>query len=178
MTPYIFESERLGFRIWKEEDRESFAILNADGEIMKYYTNVLTEKESNDLVDRFKAHMAAKGFGPWVVEIKETREFIGYIGFLTAIFDSEFTPCVEIGWRLDKKHWHEGYATEGALACLQYGFKHLNFEEVCSFTAITNQPSINVMKRIGMTYQCEFKHPKIEDSNPLKNHVLYKLKRK
>ncbi|MCT4661385.1 MAG: GNAT family N-acetyltransferase [Tissierellales bacterium] len=175
MTSYIFESERLGFRIWRETDRKIFAAINADKETMKYFPSTMTKDASNDLVDRFKAHMAAKGFGPWAVEIKETGEFIGYIGFSTAVFIAEFTPCVEIGWRLDKSQWHNGYATEGAQACLKYGFENLGFDEVYSFTAELNEPSENVMKRLGMSYVCNFDHPKVEDGSKIKNHKLYKI---
>lgn len=175
MKSYIFESERLGFRTWRDSDREAFSDLSSDSEIMKYYTNLLNEEESNDLIDRFKTHMAAKGFGAWAVEIKETGEFIGCIGFLTVVFDAKFAPCVEIGWKLDKKYWHEGYATEGGLACLEYGFENLGFDTIYSFTASVNQSSINVMKRIGMTYQYEFEHPRVSPDSELKTHVLYKI---
>lgn len=175
MTSYIFESERLGFRIWREPDRKIFAAINSDGENRKYFPGKLTRAESDDLVDRFKTHMAAKGFGLWAVEIKETGEFIGYIGFSTVVFIADFTPCVEIAWMIKKSHWKKGYATEGARACLGYGFKKLGFDEVYSFTAKINEPSENVMKRLGMSYVCDFEHPKVEEGSNLKLHKLYKI---
>lgn len=85
--------------------------------------------------------------------------------------------AAEIGWRLDKRFWKQGYAVEGAQACLAYAFGPLGMTEVYSFTSVINQPSEAVMKRIGMTKIGEFEHPKLDRDSPLKTHVLYKIKR-
>src|SRR5699024_12133542 len=66
------------------------------------------------------------GFGLYAVEEKTNNEFIGFIGFHRATFEADFTPCIEIGWRLKKEAWGKGYATEGAASCLKYGFTVLN----------------------------------------------------
>lgn len=174
---YIFESERLGFRLWRKEDKVPFSRMNADINVMKYFSSVLTKKESNEFVDKIKGHFKLYGYGLWVVEIKATREFVGFIGFYTATFKAHFTPCVEIGWRLDSRYWHKGYATEGALKCLEYGFNILGFNSVFSFTSKLNQPSINVMKKIGLIEVGSFIHPKINKDNSLSEHVLYKIDR-
>ncbi|WP_339364221.1 GNAT family N-acetyltransferase, partial [Vallitalea maricola] len=92
-----------------------------------------------------------------------------------AIFESYFTPCVEIGWRLDNKYWNKGYATEGAKACLKYGFNIIGLNDIYSFTSQLNEPSINVMKKIGLIEQGTFNHPKVEKDNHLRTHVLYKI---
>lgn len=175
---YIFESDRLGFRMWEESDKEPFAKMNANEEVMKYFPKVLESKESDEFVHRIREHFKQNGYGLWVVEIKDTKEFIGFIGFLIATFEAEFTPCVEIGWRLDNKYWNKGYATEGARACLEYGFNELNLERVYSFTAVINEPSQNVMNKIGLKKIGEFLHPKVEEGSPLKHHVLYKIDKK
>ena len=80
---------------------------------------------------------------------------------------------MEIGWRLAKAYWNKGYATEGAKACLQYGYDKLGFQDVYSFTSQLNKPSIRVMEKIGLIKIGEFMHIKLEDENPLKPHVLY-----
>lgn len=172
---YIFESSRLGFRRWKESDKELFSRMNSDEKVMRYFPKTLSREESDKFFHRIVEHFKEKGYGLWAVEIKETKEFIGFIGFLYTTFEAEFTPCVEIGWRLDNKYWNKGYATEGAKSCLDYGFRNLNFSSIYSFTAEINKPSENVMKKIGMKKVGEFRHPKVEEGSPLKNHVLYSI---
>lgn len=173
--PYVFESARLGFRRWQESDRNAFASMNADVSVMKYFPNVLTKDDSDLLIKRFESHFDEKGYGIWVVEIKETQEFIGFIGLLEVNMDVDFKKSTEIGWRLDKKFWKKGFAVEGAKACLNYAFNVLKMEEIYSFTALLNQPSETVMKRIGMTKIKEFDHPNMELNHPLRRHVLYKI---
>lgn len=178
INEYIFESSRLGFRMWKESDKDLLYNMNANKEVMRYFPKTLDYKETDSFLDRIQEHFKEKGYGLWAVEIKETKEFIGFIGFLNATFEAEFTPCVEIGWRLDNKYWNKGYATEGAKACLQYGFIELNLDAVYSFTAEINKPSENVMKKIGLKKTGEFKHLRVEEGSPLKPHVLYKIEKK
>jgi len=142
---------------------------------MEYFPNTLTKAESDKLIERFEKHAEDKGFGIWVVERKEDGAFIGYIGLLEVGFDAGFQGAVEIGWRLDNKFWKQGYATEGAKACLDYAFHVLGLKEIVSFTALTNTPSEKVMQRIGMVKVKEFDHPKLEGNSPLSRHILYKI---
>jgi len=175
MTQRIFESERLNFRLWKEADQGPFAKMNADADVMLYFPNTLSKVSSDAFIDRMIEFHKNYGYGLYAVELKATGEFIGFIGFALPSFEADFMPCIEIGWRLSKEFWHHGYATEGALACLTYGFDQLGFNEVVSFTSKINVPSIAVMERIGLTYVKDFQHPKIEEGHRLRTHVLYKL---
>jgi ribosomal-protein-alanine N-acetyltransferase len=177
MNKYIFESKRLGFRNWKSSDKIQFAAMNSNPAVMKYFPKQLTATESDNFVERIKYHFVKHGYGLWAVELKLTREFIGFIGFQNATFEADFTPCVEIGWRLDEKYWNNGYATEGAMRCLEYGFNTLKLDNIYSFTAKINTPSKNVMKKIGMKKQREFNHPKVDQNSALLEHVLYKVSR-
>jgi ribosomal-protein-alanine N-acetyltransferase len=85
-------------------------------------------------------------------------------------------PCVEIGWRLGKRFWGNGYATEGAQAILNYAFVELGLEEVLAWTTSANIRSQNVMKRLQMMYDphCDFQHPSLPEGHPLRPHVLYR----
>lgn len=74
----------------------------------------------------------------------------GFIGFHNENFNDDFSSFIEIGWRLKVEFWENGYATEGAKACLDYGFGKLGFDKIYSFTAKINERSENVMKKIGM----------------------------
>lgn len=169
------ETERLILRSWKYEDRESFAVMNGDGNVMRYFPATLSVDESKAFVDRINAEFEETGFGLYAVVIKATGEFIGYVGFHRFTFDAPFSPGWEIGWRISDKFWHKGYATEAAKACLDYASTNHLCDRLYSFTAVPNIPSANVMKRLGMSYQGTFMHPALADGHWLKEHKLYSI---
>lgn len=85
------------------------------------------------------------GFGLWAVILKETNEFIGQCGLTIQPWkDSE---VLEIGYLFERKYWHNGYATEAAIACKRYAFETLGASEICSIIRDTNTASQNVAKR-------------------------------
>jgi ribosomal-protein-alanine N-acetyltransferase len=163
----------LQLRDWEETDLEPFSGLNADEQVMRYFPRTLSTEESNGFYQSIIAEFKECGFGLYAVEVKETKHFIGFIGFHRATFEADFTPCIEIGWRLTKEAWGKGYASEGAAACLQYGFNNLGFKDVYSFTADVNTPSKNVMIKIGMDFVKMFHYPKVEKDSDLSKHVLF-----
>lgn len=174
---YVVATERLGMRHWKEADVAPFAAMNKDKDVMRYFPQTLAEEETAAMMKRIEAHFQQHGFGLFALETLATNEFIGYTGFMIPRFESFFTPCVEIGWRLKKEEWNKGYATEAASACLRYGFQTLGFAGVFSFTSALNLPSEKVMRKIGMHKEGEFDHPAIESDSPLCRHVLYKIEK-
>jgi RimJ/RimL family protein N-acetyltransferase len=113
------------------------------------------------------------------VQIPAITRFAGFIGLSIPSFEAPFTPCVEIGWRLDPEHWNCGYATEGARAVLEYGFVSLQLDEIVSFTAPGNLRSRRVMEKIGMAHSPsdDFDHPALPEGHPLRRHVLYRTDR-
>ncbi|SFT15330.1 GNAT family N-acetyltransferase [Paenibacillus sp. BC26] len=169
------ETARLRLRDWEEADLAPFAEMNADEEVMRYFPKPLSADETKVFYNNIVSEFAECGFGLYAVEVKETNRFIGFIGFHHATFESDFTPCIEIGWRLKKEAWGKGYATEGAAACLDYGFNGLGFSDVYSFTADMNKPSSQVMVKIGMNFMKHFNHPRVEAGSPLCKHVLYHI---
>lgn len=169
------ETERLILRSWKFDDREPFAEMNGNGNVMKYFPATLSIDESNAFVDCIKTEFEETGFGLYAVEIKETGEFIGYVGFHRFSFDAPFSPRWEIGWRISDRFWHKGYATEAAKACLGFAREKHFCDRLYSFTAVPNIPSENVMKRIGMIYGGTFMHPALADGHWLKEHKLYSI---
>jgi RimJ/RimL family protein N-acetyltransferase len=146
---------------------------------MEHFPGMLTPDESNGFIDRVEAHFEKHGFGLWAVEIPGVVPFAGFIGLAIPRFETHFTPCVEIGWRLATECWGHGYATEGARAVLAFGFQELRLPEIVSFTVPGNLRSRRVMEKIDMTRNSldDFDHPGLPEGHPLRRHVLYRIVR-
>jgi RimJ/RimL family protein N-acetyltransferase len=159
----IFETDRLIIREWLDRDRLDFYEMSADEDVMKFFPNTLKKKECDRVVKRLKGLQAKNGCCFWSCELKASNAFIGLVG-LNKIEDGlPFSPCVEIGWRLSKEHWGNGFATEAAIGCLKYGFKTLNLTKIVSFAVKDNASSIKVMEQIGMVNSMNnFDHPKVD----------------
>ena len=170
-------TNRLILRQWCEEDLAPFAQMNADPIVMEYFPSVLSQKESDELANKIQNHFQKNGFGFWAVEMPTVTRFAGFIGLSIPSFTAHFTPCVEIGWRLKKECWGQGYATEGANACLEFGFQELQLKEIVSLTATQNARSQRVMEKISMTRapKDDFQHPLLPETHPLSHHVLYRI---
>lgn len=170
---------RLRLRRWRDEDRAPFAALNADPRVTEHFVSALDRAESDALVTHFEAHFDQRGFGLWAVEAPGVAAFVGFVGLAVPSFQSHFTPCVEIGWRLAAEFWGRGYATEAARAALAFGFEALALGEIVSFTVPDNWRSRRVMGRLGMTRSPadDFEHPRLPEGHPLRPHVLYRLPR-
>jgi ribosomal-protein-alanine N-acetyltransferase len=172
-------TERLLMRRWRDSDREPFAALNADPQVMAHFPATLDRAASDAFVDRVEAGFEAGGFGLWALERLDTGEFIGVTGLSTARFQAHFTPAVEVGWRLCRQAWGHGFATEAARQALAVGFGEFGLAEIVSFTATGNAASQAVMRRLGMTRDPaeDFEHPALAPGHPLRRHVLYRLSR-
>src|ERR1700733_6773756 len=166
---------RLILRRWKDEDRAPFASLNADPETLVFFPSTLTRQESDAFVDRIEARFAEHGYGLWALEVRETGEFIGFTGLAPLHHDVPNGGGMEIGWRLARHAWHQGYATEAAHAARDVAFSGVGLAELWSMTAVLNTPSQAVMRRIGMTESVRFEHPRVPDGSPLRPHVMYHL---
>lgn len=175
---YFFTSERLGFRNFMDSDLIPFHKMNSDPEVMKYFPSVLVKEQTRSLMDRINDHITEHGFGFFAIDLLSEKNFIGFIGLKRTNFIADFTPCVEIGWRLDKNYWNQGLATEGASKCLDFAFNESDLNDIYSFTALVNFPSERIMQKIGMNKISEFNHPLLENSHPLNPHCLYHLTKK
>ena len=174
-APRVYlETERLVLRGWTSADRPGFASLNRDPEVMRYFPAPLSESESDALLTRIEQGLERQGYGLFAATEKTNGGFLGFIGLNRATFKSDFTPCVEVGWRLMRAVWGRGFATEGARACLEFARQELKLPEVYSFTARSNARSIAVMRRIGLNFAGEFDHPDVDANNPLRRNVLYR----
>lgn len=170
-------TRRLILRRWRKQDREPFAVMNADPEVMEHFPARLTRDESDALIDRLEAGFEERGFGLWALEIAETGQFIGFTGLSVPRFQAHFTPAVEVAWRLCRSSWGHGYASEAARRALGIAFEEVGLREVVSFTPVTNHRSQAVMQRIGMTHDPAgtFDHPSMKEGHPLRRHVLWRI---
>ena len=124
--PFI-KTDRLILRQWNKNDFEPFARINADPKVQKYFPKLLTREESDHKILQYQKHIEKFGWGFWVVSLSENGECIGTVGLQNTPFQAHFVPAVCVGWRLAFEHWGKGYATEGALAVLRYGFETLRY---------------------------------------------------
>lgn len=174
------KTARLLLRRWRSDDREAFAALNADPEVMRYMPRLLTAEESRRWIDRMEAEFERDGFGLWALELPGEASFIGFTGLNRVPFEASFTPAVEIGWRLERRHWGRGYASEAAGASLRAGFRQFGLTEIVAETAELNTPSRRVMARIGLRHDPagSFMNPYFRPEHPCARHVLYRATRK
>ena len=181
MTPTsdTISDSRIVLRRWRDSDLLAFAAMNADPEVMRHFPATLNSRESADLLTRIRQHFDQHGYGVWALEITGQLPFAGFVGLLQVNFEAHFSPAVEIAWRLVHSAWGKSYATKAALRVLHHAFEELQLEEVVSFTVPANQRSQAVMQRIGMHTHIEdnFEHPRLPTGHPLREHVLYRLKR-
>ncbi|MBS0450828.1 MAG: GNAT family N-acetyltransferase [Proteobacteria bacterium] len=170
-------TQRLNLRTWRDADRDAFAALNADPQVMEFFASTLSRSASDASIDAWQLQFAQRGWSNWAVEIKATGQFIGFVGLSVPVRVLPFTPCVEVGWRLARSAWGQGYATEGAREALRFGFVTLGLAEIVSFTAVVNARSRAVMERIGMSRDAheDFEHPAVPPGSPLRRHCLYRL---
>jgi RimJ/RimL family protein N-acetyltransferase len=170
-------TERLLMRRWRDSDRKPFADLNGDPDTLRFFPATLDRAASDAFVDRIESRFEEQGFGLWALEIAESGQFIGYTGLNPLPDDVPGGGGMEIGWRLAKYAWHHGYATEAARAALGVAFDGAGLPEVWSMTAVLNEPSQAVMRRIGLTEVARFDHPRIPVGDPVRAHVMYHLAR-
>ena len=176
MKHYLFKSDRLGFRNWQETDIENLATINADKEVMKFFPSTRSLSETKTFIKRMQQQYIEKGYCYFAVDTLKDETLIGFIGLSEQNYEADFTPCIDIGWRLAKSAWNKGYATEGAKRCLEFGFKTLHLDKIYSIAPVVNTRSQQVMQKIGMHEVKTFAHPQLLDNARLRKCLLYEVK--
>lgn len=155
----VAETERLILREFSIEDAQSFYELNLDKEVMKYTADKVFADvaESEALIRNYKEYQL-NGYGRWTVLLKETNEVLGWCGL--KYIDS--VQEVDLGYRLHRRYWNNGYATEASKASVKIGFEEYGIDLIVGRTMTDNRPSRRVLEKIGMTYWKDFdfeEHP-------------------
>ena len=164
-------------RRWRDSDRGPFAAMNADPEVMRYFPETLDRAASDGYLDRIEALFQRQGFGLWALEQAATGRFLGFTGLNPMPPGVPGAGGMEVGWRLAAHAWHQGFATEAASAALDVAFRGAGLAEIWSMTAVLNEPSQAVMRRLGMTLYGHFEHPRVEPGHRLRPHVVYRIAR-
>lgn len=168
------KTERLMLRDWRDSDLAPWAAMNADPEVRHYLGGPLTYEQAAAWVLNYQDDLDRHGYGFWAIETRATGEFIGFTGLATVDDEMPFTG-IELGWRLARSAWGNGYATEAGQAALRHGFDVMDLSVIVAVTMAQNLRSQAVMRRIGMTTNAaeDFDDPDVDDVS-LRRHVVYR----
>ncbi|UJL47352.1 GNAT family N-acetyltransferase [Virgibacillus sp. NKC19-16] len=148
---FVLSTERINLRKMNNNDVGNLMEIFSDPVAMEYYPSTKDEQETKKWIDWTISNYANFGSGLWIVEEKETGEFLGQCGIVLQKVDGVVE--MEIGYLFARRVWGNGYATEAALACKKYGFEELGLTRMISLIDINNVPSIKVAERIGMKWE-------------------------
>lgn len=171
----VLRTHRLVLRPWRDDDREPFAALNADPEVMAHLMAPLSREASDAMIERMRLHVARRGFGVWAVEERATRAFVGMIGLTVPSFEAPFLPAVEVLWRFGRPYWGQGLAFEAASEVLACAFGRLGLPQVLAFTTPANERSWRLMERLGMVQVGTFDHPNVPEGHASRPHLRFAI---
>ena len=175
----ILETERLILRTWEGDDIDKYYRINQDPKVTEFLLITPSIEQVDEFINSMNEQFKLLNYTLFAAVEKTSNELMGFIGLNPPKWESHFTPCVEIGWRLGSKYWGRGYATEGAKAVLEYGFNECHLNEIVSFTVPENIRSMRVMEKLGMERDSDddFNHPLVPFEHKLLKHVLYRISR-
>jgi RimJ/RimL family protein N-acetyltransferase len=173
VSEFRLETERLVLRDWRAEDVDDFLIVCSDPETMEFLGPVKDRQGVAELIADLQ-HRAQHGHTFWAVERKEDGRVIGFTGVIRGLVP-QIENELEIGWRIARDCWRNGYAYEAATATLEWIWANRPGEPVVAITAEGNVRSRALMEKLGMTHRPErdFVHPKLAADDPLAPHVVY-----
>lgn len=156
---FQIETERLILRSILPTDIDGMFELDSDPEVHKYLgnkpfnTKSQSEQNINEIINQYQE----LGIGRWAMINKQTHEFMGWSGLkLNTITLNGHSNFYDVGYRIIKRYWGEGYATESSIAALDYGFNKLNLDTIYGITVKDNQASHHVLLKIGLKYIEDF----------------------
>lgn len=145
----MITTDRTILRPWRDDDLDAFADMLADPEVQADAGGPVGRDEAARKMARYRDAHDRLGFTRWVVTDHDGG-FLGYVGIMPIDPWHPRAPNVEVGWRLVRRAWGSGLATEAARASLADGFARCGFEEVLSYTEAANARSQAVMRKLGL----------------------------
>lgn len=166
----MIETERLILRRWREDDRPAFHAICADPQVMDWLGGVLTPEEADARLARVEATFDRLGYGRFCVERRADGEVLGWCGVMPAHESQPIAGTPEIGWRLIRQTWGQGFATEAARAVIADAFSRVGLSEVWAYTSPHNLRSQAVMTRLGLTRRLDldFENPNAAADDPFR----------
>lgn len=166
----IFETPRLIFRPFTIADAPLLLNLNSDPDVVKYVHELplTTEEQARGIINDIILPQYENNLGRWAMHKKEDDEFIGWCGL-------KYIPAkdeIDLGYRILKKDWGKGFATEAAKKTIVYGFDKLNLTAITGKAHVDNTASLNVLQKIGMNYVRD----EVEDGCPIKVYSIIREK--
>jgi RimJ/RimL family protein N-acetyltransferase len=175
----VIETERLILRGWRDADVDPFHAMGNDPEVMRYLGPPMSRADTQAAAERQNAFIASHGYCFWAIERKADGVFFGFCGLKPGPAGTPIENGVEIGWRLARDAWGQGFAREAAEASLDWGWANTDATEILAMTVVDNTRSRGLMERLGMTrdHAADFDHPAVAIGNPLRPHILYRIAR-
>jgi RimJ/RimL family protein N-acetyltransferase len=148
------ETGRMILRPWTTDDIGDYVRIFTKPETMHFpLERGFTPDEAKHSLEGMIAKYATKGVGQWAAVTKAERRVIGWIGLSYITDFPELASFLQVGWRLDPDYWHQGLATEGGAAGLDYAFGHFDVREVLIACQVGNTASVNVAHRLGAQFR-------------------------
>ena len=170
-------TERLILCGWREADIAPFHAMGNDAEVMRYIGPALSMADARSAHDRMVNCQNEHGYCFWAAERRSDSAFIGFCGLQPGY--GFLAGETEIGWRLRRDAWGQGFAREAAEASLAWGWANLDVPTMTAITVPANMRSWGLMERIGMRrrHDEDFDHPNVPEGSPLKRHIRYRIAR-
>lgn len=174
----MIDTARLVLRGWRDGDRAALHAIASDPEVMRHLGPIPTREESDAGIDRQNALLASLGHCFWAVERRTDGLLLGFCGIKPGPADTPIAGGIEIGWRLGRSHWGQGYAREAAQASLDWGWAN-GLVAIAAMTVEGNTASRRLMDRLGMVRDAasDFDHPSLPAGSPLRAHIVYRISR-
>ena len=142
----LVETERLLMRGWTQADFDAYAAANADPDVQRFLGGPQDREQSWRSLAAHIGHWQLRGYGQWALERREDGRTVGRAG----LWNPEGWFGVEVGWRLDRDAWGHGYATEAAVASLDWAWANLDVDRIIAVIDPANTASVRVAERLGM----------------------------
>ncbi len=180
LAEFRLETDRLILRSWRAEDCAAFAVMSADPDVMQHLGGTIDRAASDAVIARLQGGEAEQGQTFWAIERKGDAALLGFCGLRRGGHAGTPVPDeLEIGWRLARQAWGQGYAREAAAASLDWGWRNRSDAQIAAWTVPANRASWGLMLRLGMVHRPEldFDHPSFAPGHPLCRHLVYTIDR-